>query len=302
MAHGYGKTDIVKGNWYYDLRKRFTDMGVAFVIWDKPGCGKSEGQFDINQSVQSSADELVAATREIRKRKVPGYERIGIWGISRGGWIAPLAIRQDGNIAFWISVSGPDDQENFKYLLEKNFVIEGHSETEAKALVNEWQTAFDIMRKGGSYADYVKANENLRKNDFYQYLGGSSSPMSNRGFRAEQKKYLSGEYQVNEESGLFIYVPDFSELLSQINIPVLAMFGELDTNVDWRKTKTLYENTIGKNPEAELIINVFPGGNHTLKKSITGGVRELINSGNAPYVDGYYETMEMWMQQVLEAG
>lgn len=171
---------------------------------------------------------------------------------------------------------------------------------EATALVKEWQDAFDIMRKGGSYADYVKANENLHKNDFYQYMGGSSSPMSRWVFLAEQKKYLSDEYQVNEESGLFIYVPDFSVLLSQIDIPVLALFGELDTNIDWRKTKMLYENTIGKSPQAELTVKVFPYGNHNLKKSLTGGVRELINNGNAPYVDNYYESVEKWLNKVLK--
>src|SRR5207247_347176 len=120
IVPGYGKTDVAGGTSWYDLRSLFTSLGIATVIWDKPGCGKSEGRFDPDQSVASSAAEVVDAAREIRKRGLPGAAKIGLWGISRAGWIAPLAIAQDPGIVFWISVSGTDAEENFPYLLESN--------------------------------------------------------------------------------------------------------------------------------------------------------------------------------------
>ena len=45
-----------------------------------------------------------------------------------------------------------------------------------------------------------------------------------------------------------IYVPGFRELLRRLDVPVLALFGEQDRNVDWRKTRALYTETIGRNP------------------------------------------------------
>jgi alpha-beta hydrolase superfamily lysophospholipase len=45
IVQGYGKSDIVAGNWYYDLRSHFVQRGLACCLWDKPGCGKSEGNF-----------------------------------------------------------------------------------------------------------------------------------------------------------------------------------------------------------------------------------------------------------------
>src|SRR5689334_19129483 len=71
FVHGYGRTDVVAQNWYYDLRTRFTELGLATVVWDKPGCGKSEGTFDIGQPVESSAREVVAAVRQIREKTLP---------------------------------------------------------------------------------------------------------------------------------------------------------------------------------------------------------------------------------------
>ena len=118
FVHGYGRTDVVAQNWYHDLRSRFTDLGMATVVWDKPGCGKSEGTFDIGQPVESSAREVVAAVRQVRGKTLPGVTKIGLWGISRAGWIAPLAMAHDPGIGFWISVSGTDDKENFPYFID----------------------------------------------------------------------------------------------------------------------------------------------------------------------------------------
>jgi len=113
------------------LRSRFTQLGISTLIWDKPGCGESKGRFDADQPVESSAREVLDAIRHAREGKLPGVTKVGLWGISRAGWIAPLAITQDHKIAFWISVSGTDYKENFPYLLESNLRIEGR--TEAKS-------------------------------------------------------------------------------------------------------------------------------------------------------------------------
>jgi uncharacterized protein len=90
IVHGYGKTNVVEQNWYSDLRSNFARIGISVLVWDKPGCGQSGGEFDINQPVESSAEEVVAAVHALQAREVMGGQRIGLWGISRAGWIAPL--------------------------------------------------------------------------------------------------------------------------------------------------------------------------------------------------------------------
>ncbi len=300
FVHGYGSTNVVEGNWWYNFRVEFAQLGFSFLIWDKPGCGTSEGDFDINQPVASSANEVVDAIKALRLRNVPGSENVGLWGISRAGWIAPLAISKDPTIAFWISVSGTDDKENFKYLLRENFLIEGRSAEETEALVAEWQKSFDILRLGGSYADYLAADENLRNDSFYQYLTNYVKPLDEVSFRREQEKFRSGEINVDEETGLMVYVPEFEKILNAINCPVLAIFGEKDTNVDWRKTMRLYQKTIGKTPGANLTIKTFPDGNHVIRKSETGGIREMNQAINsAPYSEGYLETKLRWLEDVV---
>lgn len=294
-VHGYGSTNVVEGNWYYDMRERFARWGIALVIWDKPGCGESEGEFDVNQPVASSAEEVIAAAQALKTRKIPGANKIGLWSLSRGGWIAPIAITREPLFDYWISVSGPTAEENFKYLLEENFRVNGKSKPEVALLVGEWQAAFDAIRLGKSYEAYLNSDKNLRQNKFYKELTGGAQPYDERAFLNEQKRYLSGEYKVNSESGLFVYVEQFPEMLSALNIPVLAIYGELDTNIDWRKSKVLYERTIGKS--ASLTVRSFPKADHMIKKSETGGIREAQSINySAPYVEGYYDTMLDWLQ------
>ena len=298
FVHGYGRTDVVAQNWYFDLRSRFTDEGLATVVWDKPGCGKSDGTFDIGQPVASSAREVAAAVRQIREKTLPGVTKIGVWGLSRAGWIAPLAMAQEPEIGFWISVSGTDDQENFPYFIESNFRIEGRSEERIRQLMGEWRRGFELTTRGGTFEAYLEATKTLRHDPFMLLLTGSPD-RSKAEFLEEQRRFASGAFTVDAETGLMIYVPGFRDLLGRLDMPVLALFGEKDRNVDWRKTRALYAETIGRNPRARLTVKTFPDGNHNLHQSGTGGYQEMLELLKSPPMkmsDGYYETILTWLR------
>ncbi len=57
-----------------------------------------------------------------------------------------------------------------------------------------------------------------------------------------------------------------------------------------------YRETIGANPDAELIVRSIPGANHMLRQARTGGVREQnTESWDWPYAEGYFESMADWL-------
>lgn len=295
IIHGYGKTNVVERNGYSDLRAHFARIGINVLVWDKPGCGQSEGEFDINQPVESSAEEVVAAVKALKAMGIPGSQQIGLWGISRAGWIAPLAIRSEPSINFWISASGVDDKENARYLLSSNLPIEGRSADETEHLIQAWQRSFDTAWRGEGYQEYLQAASVLSEDPFLQFMGWGK-PVTEDAFNAYQELFSKGELSVDEESGLAVYIPNFSKVLSSLDIPVLALFGDMDSNVDWRKTLELYQETIGKNTAAHLSVRVFAGANHNLKQAKTGGVREMFGQPrNTPYAEGYFETITDWL-------
>ncbi|MFK7887628.1 MAG: alpha/beta hydrolase family protein [Gammaproteobacteria bacterium] len=302
IVHGYGKTNVLKANAYYDLRTRLADQGIASFVWDKPGCGDSEGEFDANQPVASSAQEVVAAAAFLRVEQLPGTGQIGLWGISRAGWIAPLALAKDPALAFWISVSGVDDKESFGYLLASNWRIEGYDQSAIDRLLAQWMRGNAIAMGAGSYNDYVAATTDYHADPFVQFVSGRDGMISEEVFESWRAAWKAMSPSVDPKTGLAIYVEDFPQLLSGLNVPVLAMFGEKDTSVDWRAARALYQKTIGANPKANLTIRTFPDGNHNLHVSETGGFREMMEVLNDPQrVPGYYGAMFGWLKDVTRS-
>lgn len=300
FVHGSGPTDIRRENRYFDLRRRFIELGIACVTWDKPGRGRSEGVFDENQSLEESAREVLDAVAHLRAGKTPGSEKIGIWGTSRGGWVAPIALSQDPRIRFWISVSGVPAEDNKYYLMESNLPLEGRTPEATARLLEEWKRGRRIFLEGGDYATYLAATESLRKDPAVLFFAGDLTG-SRKDYEAEQTVYLQAKdrYQFDPETLSMIRVQNFDALLSRLDIDVLALFGEKDTNVDWRKARALYESTVGQNPKATLTMHTFPDGNHNISVSATGSIREVegmpLESGTK--CNGYYEAQIEWLRK-----
>ena len=232
IIHGSGPTNAVAQDWYGDVRGAINKAGYGTYIWDKIGCGQSEGIFDYHQSIQSSTSEVIAAIKELKKKKIPGSEHIGLWGISRAGWIAPMVIDQYGTIKFWISVSGVDDKESFAYLFEKNLEIEGIPQDSIALLVDELKTGYQITHSGESYEAYQNATPHLRKNKFLNRFN-NGNVITKDGYYAYQKTFMKKPF--DEETSLQVYVEDFESVLSRIECPVLALLGNRTNTWTGRK-------------------------------------------------------------------
>lgn len=305
LIPGYGRTNFVKGNWYASLRDTLVAAGLSVCCWDKMGCGKSEGVFDAQQPVQNSADEAIAAITELKRLGVKGSEKIGLWGISRAGWICPL-INEQYPVDFWISVSGTDDKENFGYLLYSNLIIAGKSEEEARVLFDSWKKGHQLFSNHAPYEQYLDAVQPLMEDSHCQQLFGYSqveeiTEAGRQSYRQQQETFTTDGH-FDTESGLWVYIDNLEYLLSNINCPVLALFGAQDSQVDWRKTKALYEKTIAKNPQAALTVKVFDNCNHNLQKCETCAYGEDLSAFHWQACERYYKTMIEWLhnQQIID--
>ncbi|WP_412546796.1 alpha/beta hydrolase family protein [Maricaulis sp. MIT060901] len=299
FVHGYGGTDIRTRNPYSQLRDRFAELGITTVVWDKPGQGESEGEFDINQPVASSAQEVVDAARHLRETGVAGADKIGLWGISRAGWIAPLALAQDSEISFWISVSGATVEDNYFYLLMSNLPCEGSSEEEAATIREEWLNGYRIFRSGGTQDEFSAATETLRANAYIQSMRGDW--WNQIDYEAAQRELIAAgdSAPYDKVNGQFISVPNLETLLSNLDVDTLALFGDRDRNIDWRQVYALYDETLGQNPEASLQQHVFEGADHVITLAETGCIREMRARQSSVKPDGYYQMQLDWLREVV---
>ncbi len=299
LIPGYGRTNFAEGRTYPKLREKLTGYGLTVVVWDKMGCGNSEGIFDANQPVDNSAKEAHEAIKKLKIMNIQGSDKIGLWGLSRGGWICPL-INDLYAVDFWISVSGPTDKENYGYLLESNLVIEGKTKQEAAQLYESWKQSQKIFFTGGSYKDYLDAKRPLTKDSLAVKLFGFKDVVDiteegRKKYKEQQTLYMNtDDGYFDLESGLWVYIENFPQLLSKVNCPVLAIYGEGDSQVDWRASKQLYEDVY--QDSGNLTIQTFTDCNHILRKCKTCGWKEDLSKFEWAFCDGYFETMEQWLK------
>ena len=94
------------------LAEQFARAGIAALVYDKRGAGKSGGEYEANQNVSGKnlvllADDAVAALRELTSRPALKGVPAGFAGISQAGWIAPLAAQKSDQAKFLVMWSGP---------------------------------------------------------------------------------------------------------------------------------------------------------------------------------------------------
>jgi fermentation-respiration switch protein FrsA (DUF1100 family) len=70
------------------LGRHFARSGFACLAWDKPGVGRSTGDFNA-QSFRDRAEEVLAAVRFLGGRGDISRDRVGLWGTARAEWWRP---------------------------------------------------------------------------------------------------------------------------------------------------------------------------------------------------------------------
>ena len=81
-------------------------LGVAALAYDKRGVGESTGDFRAVSFTDLATDGL-AGVAWLKARGDINPKQIGVWGLSQGGWLGPLAASKSRDIAFVMAVSGP---------------------------------------------------------------------------------------------------------------------------------------------------------------------------------------------------
>jgi dipeptidyl aminopeptidase/acylaminoacyl peptidase len=102
LVHGAGpgqRSDLV------ELAEYFARAGIVALAYDKRSVGYSAAT---NRDFGLLAEDTLAAVRLLRQREDVDPARVGMWGISEGGWVVPIAAsRAPEEVTFAILVSAP---------------------------------------------------------------------------------------------------------------------------------------------------------------------------------------------------
>jgi dienelactone hydrolase len=233
----------------------FAQHGVAALVYDKRGYGKSSGNPTKN-SLYSLADDALAAVHYLQSRADIDPKRVGLEGDSQAGWIIPIAASRDKDIAFMVLVaaSGVSPAQQGVFNIEHHLRNAGWSER-----------VVDTGRKAAKLqADYAYA--------------------VNQG-RLPATDELKDRYSFGVDHNP---VP----VLEQITQPVLIFLGAADPYVPTEYSALVFDRALRKAGNQDYTIIVYPGAGHGIEVStMTNAQGETIYE----YVEGYRDTMTNWV-------
>ena len=133
---------------YEHLHRVLPPAGIAVVTFDRRGDGASTGEPSRGRFEQQAEDALAVIDHAAREGDLDA-ERIGLWGISQGGWVAPLAATMSNRVAFLVLLAScgvtPGEQMRWTARLQTTRALGEDAGVDAERL---WEHALDWMRGG----------------------------------------------------------------------------------------------------------------------------------------------------------
>ena len=112
----------------------YLDRGIATLVFDGPGQGEGEYDFAIRGDYEVAVKAVVDT---VMTRRDLDTSRIGLWGVSFGGYYAPRAAAFEKRIKACIALGGPYDWEDnwdkLPELTREAFRVRSHCATQADA-------------------------------------------------------------------------------------------------------------------------------------------------------------------------
>lgn len=237
---------------------RLAQRGVASLIFDGRGVGASGGD-RMKTTAEERYQDVISALDLLAARKDIDAKQIGLWGISAGGWIIPVAAQRSDKAAFLMLDVGPAEslaeqqghvvEYNMRWNAKEKFTVEDFKAAYAyqKKLVDlswqeaPWETFAPPVEKARQqrWAAYVDLPENLDNSELDYF-----------------RRYKNF---------------DNTAALRQTKIPVLAWYGARDFVVPPPENVSKLEGLLKEAGNQDFKILVLPEADHGM--TIPGGMR-----------------------------
>ena len=104
IIHGSG-TSSRNNPWYLTIAEHLQNNGIGVLLPDKRGSEKSKGNW-VGATLETLATDTESAIDFLVSKSNLNYTKIGVVGMSQGGWIAPIVASKRKDLSFVINISG----------------------------------------------------------------------------------------------------------------------------------------------------------------------------------------------------
>jgi dienelactone hydrolase len=275
LFHGSGPQprDSARAEW-------FAGLGIAALASDKRGVGQSTGDFR-KIPFQDLVNEGLAAIAFLKTRSDIDVIRIGVWGLSQGGWLGPLAASRSNDVAFVISVSGPGvtPGEQMVFYYGNELRTQGLSDTDVEQASSLRRQVWNYVATRAGYEQTKAAIRLAKPQRWFASLRAQGDDLFGSFERAKSdrnKNWFKTEMNYDPVA-----------TLRKLKAPALFLFGGDDRLVPVPKSAEIIRQTLTASGHGDFTIKIFPGADHGLF------VRDA--TGSPRLAPGYEETMKEWV-------
>jgi len=249
--------------------------GMAVLGYDKRGVGGSTGDWKA-ASFDDLANDVVAAFEYLKTRSDIDSGQIGLLGVSQAGWIMPLAAVRAKGMAFLISISGAGvpAAETVVDHARNEMTASGMPAQTVEQIVGLMKLQYEFVRTGQGWDEYLATR---------QRLGAQRSP--------DLFPATPDHPHWQEIRRSYLYDP--APTLRQLEVPTLALFGELDNNILAEKNKTAWEAALKAGGNRDFSLQILPKANHIHLEAKIGSNAEMASLQR--FVPAYFTAIHDWL-------
>ncbi len=270
LIHGSGPQDrdetIFGHKPFWVLADALTRRGVAVLRYDKRGVGKSTGPTATVTSLDFAGD-AEAALGALLARPEVNRDRVGLLGHSEGGLIAPLIAGRREGVAFVVLLAGPG-ATGAEVLRHQGSLMQrklGTPEERVARIDAAYRQVMALVTSTQSAAALAGPLRPLVK----ELVAAQGGPDRDEVINVAVAQFLLPWLR-------FFAAYDPVPVLKKVRCPVLALFGELDTQVDPAQNLPPLAAALeaGGNPDYTVV--KLPRCNHLFQTARSGLVTEYM--------------------------
>ena len=260
---------------FKEIANHLASQGMVVLRYDDRGAAESTGDFAQATSLDFAEDAL-AVWQFARKIEGVDRTRVGLLGHSEGGIIGPTIAAWQREVGFLILIAPPilPGSEILSSQIDRIAELQGVG-PEDRAAANSLQR--ELQQIALKYpANDEAALSDVRKAivERWESLGQLSQAVAGTGETTRKKQLIeaiSTQFKGLQSPWMrhfLAYDPAANWVL--FDCPVLAIWGEKDTQVLFEANRTKLQDIITHNLNLQADLVVLPGLNHLLQKADTG--------------------------------
>lgn len=252
----------------------FAGHGIGALVYDKRGWGESTGEQLV--SFETTAVDLVSVVDLLGGRFDIDPRHLGVWALSQGAWIAPLAGKMSGKLRFFVLVGAPGTSPARQEIQRAGALLEamGFLSSEVEAIRSFQRISFHYGATGEGWSAYEQARARAEDKGWLRYVWSPKEPGPDN--------FLWGRL-----NGYFNPLPSLLEL----DEPVLALWGEFDVNVLPEVHRAIFEVALDAAGNDDYELEIVPGAEHVLQVATSRAPDDT----EERFAPGVWQRMAVWI-------